>query len=137
MRIEIYKLRRAGDEWVIDERHPVAVVTVKDDQRSFHFYDKTREEFLRRLFNEPASAFVGGGKMPDGACSGLMGRNGMKNRTHQLSVSIGITTPAFHGGPLIAPDSTGCQITATASNQVLQVGDGMDIVKEVMYDESC
>lgn len=49
----------------------------------------------------------------------------------QLSVSIEITTTAFYGDPLIAPDSTGCQITATANNQVFQAADGMDIFDEV------
>jgi hypothetical protein len=43
-------------------------------------------------------------------------------------VSVEITTTAFHGGPLIAPNSTGCQITTTASNQVFQAADGMDIL---------
>lgn len=54
MRVDIYRLRRDAGGWVIDERHPVAVVTVKDGQGSFHFYDKSREKLLRQLFNEPA-----------------------------------------------------------------------------------
>ena len=68
MRVKIYKLRRQAADWVIDEKHLVAVVTVKEGQGSFHFYDKSREEFLRRLFTKPASAFRGGGKTPDGVC---------------------------------------------------------------------
>jgi len=67
MRVNIYKLRRQAADWVIDEKHPVAVVTVKDGQGSFHFYDKSWEKYLRELFTEPASAFRGGGKTPDGA----------------------------------------------------------------------
>ena len=60
MRIEIYKLRRKADDWVIDEKQPVAVVTVKDGQGNFRFYDKSREKFLRKLFSEPATAHRGG-----------------------------------------------------------------------------
>jgi hypothetical protein len=51
---------------VIGEKHPVAVVTVKDGQGSFHFYDKSREKLLRELFTESARAFRGGGRTPDG-----------------------------------------------------------------------
>jgi len=68
MRVKIYKLRREAADWVIDEKHPVAEVTVKDGQGSFHFYDKNWEGYLRKLFSEPAGAFRGGGKTPDGAC---------------------------------------------------------------------
>ena len=68
MRVKIYKLRREAADWVIDEKQPVAEVTVKDGQGSFRFYDKSWEEYLRKLFTEPASAFRGGGKAPDGDC---------------------------------------------------------------------
>jgi hypothetical protein len=68
VRVDIYRLRRSAKGWVIDEKHPVAVVTVRDGQGSFHFYDKSREKFLRKLFNEPAAAFRGGGKSTDGVC---------------------------------------------------------------------
>jgi hypothetical protein len=67
VRINIYKLRRQAADWVIDEKHPVAVVTVKEGQGSFHFYDKAWKTELRQLFTEPARAFRGGGKTPDGA----------------------------------------------------------------------
>ena len=33
MRVNIYKLRREAGDWVIDEKHLVAEVTVKDGQR--------------------------------------------------------------------------------------------------------
>ena len=66
MRVEIYKLRREASDWVIDEKHPVAEVTVKDGQGSFHFHDKSWEKSLRKLFNEPAAAFRSGGTTPDG-----------------------------------------------------------------------
>jgi hypothetical protein len=68
MRVNIYKLRRGAKDWVIDEKQPVAVVTVKDGQGSFHFYDKSWEKCLRSMFSEPVSAFRGGGRTPDGAC---------------------------------------------------------------------
>ncbi len=67
MRVNIYKLRRGAKDWVIDKKHPVAVVTVEDGQGSFHFYDKSWEEYLLKLFTEPASAFRGGGTTLDGA----------------------------------------------------------------------
>jgi hypothetical protein len=67
MRVKIYKLRRGAADWVIDEKHPVAEVTVQDGQGSFRFY-KNWEKSLRELFTKPASAFRGGGKPPDGAC---------------------------------------------------------------------
>ena len=51
----------------IDKQHPVALITVRDGSGSFHFYDRTYEKLLRRLFTEPAVAFVGGGTLPDGA----------------------------------------------------------------------
>ena len=53
---------------MIDEKHPVAVVTVQDGQGKFRFYDKSWEKLLRGLFTEPARAFRGGGRTPDGAC---------------------------------------------------------------------
>ena len=68
MRVKIYKLRREAADWVIDEKQPVAEVTVKDGQGSFRFYDKSWEKYLRELFTEPARAFRGGGKTQDGAC---------------------------------------------------------------------
>ena len=67
MRVNIYKLRRQAAAWVIDEKHPVAVVTIQDGQGSFRFYDKSWEKSLRELFTEPARAFRGGGKTPNGA----------------------------------------------------------------------
>jgi hypothetical protein len=66
MRVEIYKLRREAGDWVIDEKQLVAVVTVRDGQGSFDFYDKDREKFLRRLFSERATAHRGGMTTPDG-----------------------------------------------------------------------
>ena len=35
MRVDIFKLCREEKEWVIDEKHPIAVVTVKGGQGSF------------------------------------------------------------------------------------------------------
>ena len=67
MRVEIYKLRREAADWVIDEKQLVAVVTVKDGQGNFQFHDKSREEYLRKLFSEPARAHRGGATTPDGA----------------------------------------------------------------------
>ena len=67
MRVKIYKLRREAADWVIDEKHPVAEVTIKDGQGSFRFYDRGREKLLRQLFTEPARAFRGGGETSDGA----------------------------------------------------------------------
>lgn len=64
--------------------------------------------------------------LPRAECEELAGA-----LAQQLSVSMEITTTAFYGGPLIAPNSTGCQITTTASNQVFQAADGMDILNEV------
>ncbi len=67
MRVMIYKLRRGREDWEIDKNHPVALVTIKDGTGSFRFYDKSYEKGLRRLFTEPAFAFVSGGQLPDGA----------------------------------------------------------------------
>jgi hypothetical protein len=66
MRVHIYKLRRGAKDWVIDEKHPVAIVSVIDGQGSFQFYDRSWEAYLRKLFTEPASAFRGGERTPDG-----------------------------------------------------------------------
>jgi hypothetical protein len=50
---------------VIDEKHPVAVVTVIDGQGSFYFHDKSREKLVRELFAKPARAPRSGGRTPD------------------------------------------------------------------------
>lgn len=67
MRVMVYKLRRGREDWEINKQHPVAMITIRDGAGIFHFYDRTYEKLLRRLFAEPAVGFVGGGALPGGA----------------------------------------------------------------------
>ena len=65
-RIEIYKLRHEGDDWVIDGRRLVAVITIRGDRRRYRIRDKRYEKLLHQLFDWPAVSFTGGGRTPDG-----------------------------------------------------------------------
>lgn len=64
--VHIFPLRRGEKDWVMDEKHPVAVVTVINGQGSFKIYDKSREKLVRGLFAEPARAHRVGGRTPEG-----------------------------------------------------------------------
>lgn len=61
MRIEIFELRPGKGGYVINERRPVAVITVQNGRGSFHFHDKSRERLLRQLFDGPVMTFAGEG----------------------------------------------------------------------------
>jgi hypothetical protein len=66
MRIVIYELRRNRDGFVIDESHPVAVITVKDGIGNIDIRDKRREKLLRNLFDNPVTSLVAGGRTMEG-----------------------------------------------------------------------
>lgn len=67
MHIEIYELRRTRDGFVIDEKRHVATVIVKESKGVLQLHNKHREKELRKLFENPLTTFVAGGKTPDGA----------------------------------------------------------------------
>jgi len=61
MKIEIFELRPGKGGYVINERKPVAVITVENGRGSFSFKDKSRERLLRQLFDGPVITFAGEG----------------------------------------------------------------------------
>jgi len=61
MRVNIYKLRRGAKDWVIDEKHPIAVVTVKDGQAVFISTIRVgRDIYVNYSLNLPALSGAAG-----------------------------------------------------------------------------
>lgn len=68
MRVKVYGLRPGLTGFVIDKHRMYCTIDIKDGKGSFEFFDSSREELIRSLFDSPSSTFVAGGKTPDGFC---------------------------------------------------------------------
>ena len=66
MRVRVYELKPGPGGFVLDTQRQHCIINSKDGKGSFKFLDLSREKLIRLLFDGPSSAFVAGGKTPDG-----------------------------------------------------------------------